>query len=338
VKIACHYPIPRPPVPQLDAAVQDGMKLVSAMGGVVNFLYPGTRARKCVPRFFCGLHQLPYLRRLDQQVDLHHFFSNGLYLYPVLFFLKKPIVYTSVIEIGQKPPKISRMLKGRVSRIIVSSGRDLRILMANGLSCEFIPAGIDITKFSHAPMTATDRIVLLAGSAPWSEEQFKSKGILALLQTAAMFPWLHLKFLWRGKFIEKMHGLIGAHGLKERVSVVNREVNVNSMLASVHGAIVLAEKSALVKGYPHSLLEALAAGKPVIVSRCLAMADFVNEHRCGVCVERVEQHHVGESILELRKGYARLAREAASLDMRRFSDREMIASYQRVYQRVLERR
>jgi len=50
---------------------------------------------------------------------------------------------------------------------------------------------------------------------------------------------------------------------------------VNKTLVSVHAAITLADREGIIKVYPHSLLDALAAGKPVLVSRAIPMADYV---------------------------------------------------------------
>ena len=48
-----------------------------------------------------------------------------------------------------------------------------------------------------------------------------------------------------------------------------------------------ASNPAIIRSYPHSLMESLAAGKPVIVSRQIPMADYVQRMGCGTVVDSV---------------------------------------------------
>jgi glycosyltransferase involved in cell wall biosynthesis len=148
---------------------------------------------------------------------------------------------------------------------------------------------------------------------------------------------LRLVFLWRGKFFEKMQGMIREHGVQKQVTLINKRVDVNGVLATVHGAVVLAEKSQLVKGFPHSLLESLAAGKPVVLSRCLEMAEYVRSHQCGICVDSLRREDLIGRLVELRKNYDTLAGAATSLDLDCFSQQGMIEAYQRVYRQITGR-
>jgi len=334
VKIAYHYAIPQPPQPKLDAAVQDGMKLIDSLGGEINFLYPGAQAKKIIPRFLCGLHQLHYLRQLDRRVDLHQIFANGMYPYPVLRFFKKPVVYTSVIELGDKLPPLSRLLLKKVRKFVVVTDRDRVKMIQAGFDSEVILPGIDIGRFSNNPLQVQDKFVLLDGSAPWNEEQFETKGVDVLLQTAVALPWLHLVFLWRGKLLQEMQERVQHYGLSDRVQVIDKQVDVNETLATVHAAIVLAEKSKLVKAYPHSLLESLAAGKPVIVSKCLAMSDYVKKNQCGVRVTTLQLEDIIDHLEVLREQYAVFVNAVSALDLDCFSHRAMVESYSLLYKQV----
>ena len=53
-------------------------------------------------------------------------------------------------------------------------------------------------------MSAGRDFVLLAGSAPWTREQFHSKGVDALLKVAQQVPSLRLIFLWRGLLLREV--------------------------------------------------------------------------------------------------------------------------------------
>jgi len=335
MRIACHYAIPRPPFPELDAAVQDGIRLIETVGGEINFLYPGSRPKKLVPRFLCGLHQLPYLFRLDRQVDLHHIFSNGIYPYPVLRLLTKPIVYTSVIPVTQIFPILTRTILGGVATFVVADRNDLIPLAAAGLPGVQVMPGIDIDRFRKSELERGDTLVLLAGSAPWNQKQFESKGVHLLLQAATRLPWLHLVFLWRGKLLAEMQRLVAKYHLVERVTVLNEEVDVNEVLQNVHAAIVLAEDASMVKAYPHSLLEALAVGRPILVSHCLAISEYASRQHCGLAVRALDLEELLEKISILREKYTFFSARAQQVDPHAFSMESMLGAYQKLYGQIL---
>jgi glycosyltransferase involved in cell wall biosynthesis len=92
-----------------------------------------------------------------------------------------------------------------------------------------------------------------------------------------------------------------------------------------------------VKAYPHSLMESLAAGKPVLVSRAIPMADYVARTGCGAVVEEVSAAGVLTAIARLTEQYDDLQRAAWRVGQRDFTQQVMIASFQRVYGHVLGR-
>lgn len=128
---------------------------------------------------------------------------------------------------------------------------------------------------------------------------------------------------------------VAAMGLQERVTVLNRLVDVNQVLAKVHASVVLADAPDIVKAYPHSLIESLAAGKPVIVSRAIPMAAYVEEKGCGVVVEDVTSQEVLAMVETLGREYGQLQDSARTWGKRDFSMEGKIASFERVYEEIL---
>jgi glycosyltransferase involved in cell wall biosynthesis len=115
------------------------------------------------------------------------------------------------------------------------------------------------------------------------------------------------------------------------VEVLDRVVDVNEILAEVHASVTLAMEPDIVKAYPHSLLESLAAGKPVLVSRAIPMADYVEEKGCGVVVEKVRPNDVIVAVETLIANYYSLQRTTHHLDKRTISRQNMILSFEMVY-------
>ena len=335
MKIACHYTIPQPPNPELDAAVQDGFKIINYFGGEINFLYPGSKPIKLIPRFLSGFHQMNHIRRLERRVDVHQVFGNGIYPYPAFYLFRKPIVYTSIIGFQQRFNPISINILKRVERFVVTTDEDKKNLNKYGFDSDIIIPGIDIGKFSNTPSQSQKKFTLLYGSAPWNEEQFESKGVNALLRVAKNLPWLHLVFLWRGKHLQKMKERVLFYGLADRAQIIDKKVDVNRVLEDVHASIVLAEKSELVKSYPHSLLESLAAGKPVMISSCIPMSGYVEKNNCGLRVNSIVDSELENQICLLHEQYEFYVSNVNKVDLQIFSAEQMLLKYEQLYKKVL---
>ena len=327
---------PPPAVESTDAVIQEAEALRSRFGGELAYLVPGSRPRAWIPRALYGLHRLRSLERLDRQVDLHHIYHAELYLFPVLRLLSKPVIYTVVSGLGQRRLPPSRALN-RLSAIAVPSQRDRERLVQRGVTqpAQVIPAGIDVSRFDFVPIGAEDTFVLLAGSAPWTRGQFRSKGIDALLEAARQTPSLRLVFLWRGWLLEELRQRVDSLGLSDRVEVLTERVDVNQVLRRVHAAAVLADAAELVRAYPHSLLEALVCGRPVLVSDCIAMAGYVREAGCGRVVRGVTPSDLQKRIQELRDDYPCHQENARRVGKRDFSQENVVRAYGKLYESVL---
>jgi glycosyltransferase involved in cell wall biosynthesis len=137
--------------------------------------------------------------------------------------------------------------------------------------------------------------------------------------------------------VEEIDRRVRQMGLEDRVTVLNELVDVNKVLAGVHASVTLATAPDIVKAYPHSLMESLAAGKPILVSQAIPMADYVTRTGCGRVVERVTAAQVLAAIESLRGRYEDLEGSAQRVGQRDFSQARMVASFGDVYRRILER-
>ncbi|RUM45060.1 MAG: hypothetical protein DSY80_03785 [Desulfocapsa sp.] len=337
MKIACHFTIPRPPRPELDAAIQDGLQIMTKVGGEINFLYPGTKARIFFPRFMSGFQQLPQLMKLDRTVDIHHVFSNGFYPYPIFSVLRKPVIISNVIGLQQNKPIKFPFILRKIRRFIVPSEHDRQIMQTWGYrNVQVVIPGIDLTKLTaHPPVAVREKFILLMGSAPWTMEQFSTKGVDLLLHVVKELPWLEIIFLWRGLFLKEMVQRIAAAGVQRQVTLITEQITVNDILADVHAAILLARDMEVVKPYPHSILEALAAGKPVIVSDCLQISEFIKNTCSGKIISTMKSEHLKTTITALKNRYAHYCASIRATSLDAFSSVQMVDDYTKLYQQIL---
>ena len=332
MSILFHLTIPRPQNPALDAVVQEAQTLRAHSGGELVYLNPARHPGSRYPERLYGLHCLPFLRRSEATMALHHVFNPHLFAFPYLRWLRRPIVYTVTAGLRSlQPPALQRMQ--RLAAIVVTNRRDRETCASWGLeNVTVIRPGIDTSRFVVTPPPISTGFTLLAASAPWTEAQFVSKGVDALLAAAEQRHDLRVVFLWRGLLYEQMQRRVAQRGLHDRVQVANREVDVAAVLAGVHAAVVLATDPSLVKAFPHSLMEALAAGRPVLVSRDLPMAHYVTQTGCGQVVESVTPKGLLNALNALERHYGESQASAATVGQRDFDQTRLVSAYEGIYQ------
>ena len=335
MNILYHLPVLPPKLPSAEALSQEINGLRSVFGGDINYLNPNQQSSIYVPRLLFGFHQLRHIRTLEQTLDIHHFYNPDPFPFPILQFFKRPVIYSLSSGVGEKRPKLTYFR--RLTAVTVYDQRSLTRLQNWGLTnVHLVQSGIDTSRFSVTAVTLNNKIRLMVASAPWTVAQFRSKGIDALLAAAQQMPNLQLVFLWRGELFDEMMQRVQERDLSEQVQVIDGLVDVNKILATVHGTVNLVTETAVIKAYPHSLLDSLAAGKPIITSRAIGMADYVEQTGCGVVVEQVTADGIVMAISQFVAGYEALRETAVSVGQRDFTQQKMIDSFQKVYQFTLK--
>lgn len=323
-----------PAMSECDAVVQEVEALRGHFSGDLVCLNPNRHLPLRLPRAVFGIHMLSQLRDWEADIDAHHLFNPDPFPFPVLRALRRPIIYSLTGGVGSRRPYVAFFAS--FAAVTVTDARSLNRLRAWGLdNSVLVRPGIDTTRFTCSPLPLRSEVKLMVGSAPWTLTQFRQKGIEALLAAAQRSPQLRLVFLWRGVLAEEMERRVHRLGLEGQVKILNRKVDVNEVLAGVHASITLATDAAIIRPYPHSLIESLAAGKPVIVSQCIPMADYVEQTGCGKAVESVDATSILVALESLAREYEGLQRAARRVGQRDFSQQAMIASFQKVYERIL---
>jgi glycosyltransferase involved in cell wall biosynthesis len=175
----------------------------------------------------------------------------------------------------------------------------------------------------------------MVGSAPWSRKQFRTKGLDLLLRALEARPGLRLILLWRGVLGEVLRRKLDRRGLTDRVEVLDRQVDVARVFERAHAAVVLAARPHLVKPFPHSLLEALACRRPVLVSRTLDMARMIEETGSGLVVEELDLGTLLSALDRLRSGYEDLRRRIEAVDLSEFSQTRFLEVWERIYREAV---
>ncbi len=326
-----------PRIPGTDAVFQDIDALRQQTGGAMLNLYPFRFATRFYPPFMLGLHARARISRLAGDADLLHVFAPGLWDIPALSHIKKPIIHTVTASLHDRTRLFSHRAATKADTIIVSHPADVDWLARQGITAMHIPPAIDLPTLP-VPDNRPERFTILVGSAPWSREQFRTKGIDALLAALKTLPGVNLIFLWRGFLRDELDRRIAQHGLSDRIEVIDEHADVYKLLARSQAAIVLAKHAGVIKPYPHSLLEALAAGRPVIVSDCIRMAKEIQRNGCGVVVDSLADESVTRALTDIHTHYDTLARASTAFDTTPFSRPGFVKQYESLYKQIMPSR
>jgi len=327
-RVLYHLNTPPPEIEGTEAVMEEVRFLQQQIPGDVVFLIKNRNRQLPGQIWLRGLEQAASLRQQEPEIEAHFVFHSELFPFPYLAFLKKPVIYTVVSGLGERPLFPPRFVINGLHRIIVSNEQDQQWLAEQGIhNTAAIRPGIDLTRFTPTNPPPLDPVRLLVASAPWTVQQFETKGVRALLEACQQFSWLRLIFLWRGVLYEEMQALISHYNVSAQVEVINRFVDVNIMFSSVHAAALIGNTARHIKAYPLSLLDALAAHRPVILSGCIPMSAFVEQHMCGLVVDGIKLNDLLEKLQMLRRDYENIQEQTTRLNMDAFSVEHMAAAY-----------
>jgi glycosyltransferase involved in cell wall biosynthesis len=293
-------------------------------------LSPARSIPPLIPVSLYGMQLIPALKKYAREVDIYHVFYPYMVDFRVLHYLSKPIVYTIATGMDAKR-------SGPPCALVVSSIQEADTLRSRGVRhVHVVRPGIDLSQIRAASPSEPDReFVLLAGSAPWTKRQFETKGFDLLLKVLAQIPQMRLICLWRGKLYRKWSDLVQSSGLADRVEIIQKKADISGVLSRCHAAVALSENAGQIKSYPSSLMEALAAGRPVLVSRSIPMSYYVEDNGCGKVIEDLHLDELVNAIGEIMDDYPNFTRAALQTG-RDLSATKMIDDYRRLYQKVIE--
>lgn len=272
---------------------------------------------------------------MESRIRLHLIFHSQFIPFLYLKWLRRPIVYSIVSGLGERSLFQPRSLLHKVNKIVVTNQHDVHWLAEKGFDRVVkIRPGIDSAPFHYSAPPNNGNLVLMAGSAPWTPHQFYTKGIDTLLHAARKLPHLRIIFLWRGVLYDEMMHRVHQMQVANRIEVLNEHVDVNQVLGRVHATVLISNTSRHVKAYPHSLLESLAAGKPVITSTSIPINEYVQERQCGLVIHGVDLDEFLNASQELEEKYGQFRDNARVTTAADFSLSRMLAEYEEVFNQV----
>jgi glycosyltransferase involved in cell wall biosynthesis len=227
-------------------------------------------------------------------------------------------------------------LSYRLAHYVVANSRAARAALADeGVRAErivVIPNGIDAVAFDSArPPRPVKTVITVANLRPEKDHE-------SLLAAAAMlaptYPDLQFLIVGDGPLRAQLERDAAQRGLQERVTFLGHREDVAALLSAADLYVLPSRTEA----FPNGVLEAMAAGLPVIACAVEGLLDLVQDGTTGTLVPPGDpaalagaiRRFVGDQALAARVGAAARA-EATG----RYSFDSMVGSFEALYLRGL---
>lgn len=317
--------------------------------GIEPFLIPERHAFD--PVYFARMIAL--IRRFDVDLIHAHLFGSAVRAALLSKVCRIPAIATlhGGIDVASRErfrsAKVSLLNHGLSRIVFVSEALRRDFMRAVPIRPELatvIPNGIDALKFSAGDGAAfrkefeigDDEFVVGAVGSPGRH----AKGLDILLDVAAT-----LKTSSPGSRVVLVGDLEGGRGnkiLKQRTALgLTRDVIITGFRGDVNRALAAFDVYALTsrsEGFSLSLVEAMAAGLPVVATRCGGPELILDDGVTGILVENESVESIANAIVALRanpKERHRLGVAARDQARKRFTLDAQIRAYDELYQEVL---
>jgi len=111
---------------------------------------------------------------------------------------------------------------------------------------------------------------------------------------------VELTLLWRGVETAHIKQLRESYDLKERVKLIDSEVDVQGYFDQCHVTILMCDIAGVLKNYPHSLMESICSGRSVILNNFIEFSSIVDQHQLGIVIESCQKHLLESAIHKLK--------------------------------------
>jgi glycosyltransferase involved in cell wall biosynthesis len=278
--------------------------------------------------------------------DPHAVAMAGLALSMSTQAAKPPLVASRRVDFHLRSGAFSRWKYRQVDCFICASEAIRQMLVADGVpeeSTVTVHEGIDLERVAATEAAKLHEELWLPHNAPIVGNVaalVHHKGQRHLIEAAALVvrEVLDARFViaGEGELREPLERLIKEHGLEKHVHLLGFRPDV----LSLHNAFDIFVMSSVTEGLGTSLIDAMAAGKPIVATAAGGIPEVVVDRETGLLVPVRDHKAMAQAIVRLlkdeplrrRMGAAGLARARTH-----FSAERMVKDTLRVYERVAAR-
>ena len=211
----------------------------------------------------------------------------------------------------------------------------------NARKIRVIPNGVDAASYREAIPADLSTVGVKPEAFVWltvgrlEEQKGPWVWLEAVSQLAIQFPQAHWLWAGQGPLAEKLQRDTQKRGLKERVSWLGFREDVPNLLRSVQGFVL----SSLWEGQPNAVLEAMAAGLPVVTTAVEGVSTMIDPGKTGLLVTPGNAQDLATAMADVMTR-PDLARQMSSAGQKHvvenFSWENVIRQYETLYRDLLE--
>jgi len=293
-----------------------------------------------------------------ERVDLIHAHQHTPFSYSALSRLGRatpPILFTEHGRHHPDHPGLKRRLANRLllrpRDRIVAVGEAVRSALIHN---EGLPADRVSVAYNGIPIDRFDRTFSTAERADARREMRVEADDLVLIQVARLdylkdhptalrtlrrlagrFPGARLVLVGEGPEAPAIRTLIAELGLEGRVRMLGLREDVPRLLAAADIALL----TSVSEGIPLTLIEAMAAGLPVVSTHVGGVAEVVVDRQTGLLAPSADDDALAEAVASLAddpESRRRMGARGRERARRLFSDQRMHDEYHKFYEVMID--
>jgi L-malate glycosyltransferase len=199
-----------------------------------------------------------------------------------------------------------------------------------------IPNGLDPGRFPARSRSGPPRrVAIIANLRPEKRHDVLINAAPAVLER---FPDARFQVIGEGPERHRLEGLARAYGVSHAFAFLGHQHDVDRRLREDVDISVLCSRS---EGSPNAVLEALAAGVPVVASDLAAVRELIVEGESGLLVPPDRPTDLAAALCRLmadERLATRLGDRGRAETLGRFSFERMVRAFDALYERELARR
>ncbi len=297
------------------------------------------------PRMFHRIHRV--IRRFRPQVVHTHLHAFNYTVPATILDSPARLVHTIHSTAEREARRIGRWLPSLLFRRAVAPvaiGDEIQRSVEHvfGVSSHLIPNGIPLKMFGFAPESRH----MWRSRSNFSEHDFlfvsvgrldpvKNQGLLieAFATGLSHYADTHLLLAGDGILRDKLRGRVEALGMTNRVHFLGNRDDIPQLLSAAN-AFAFASSS---EAAPLSVMEAVAAGLPVIGTRVGSVPEIVLDGQNGILVPPEDIRALASAMLRIREDASLRQRmsSSASKHALRFDIRRTAQQYAKLYEQLL---
>jgi glycosyltransferase involved in cell wall biosynthesis len=283
----------------------------------------------------------------EDAVDLVHThgYKADLYGYLAAWRCHKPVVATCHNWVGGTAAlgiynHLDRMALKKFNALAAVSDAVAQRLLAFGVPPEKIKTianGIDVTAFERAqplPLLKDEGSIVVGVVARLDLQKGFEYLLRAARELCKMFPGLKIVIAGEGPDRSAIEEMIEQYGLQSSVVLAGQQSN----MPAVYAAMDIFVLPSLNEGLPMTVLEAMAASKPVIATRVGAIPSVIRDGENGLLVAPKDSEGLRNAVASLLNDperRRRLGDQAHTWVSQNYTSEAMALKYREMYEEVL---